>query len=93
MTFDEHCGRFHTACQKHRAFGAMDGEPAAVFRSLLRRALKGKDVTVPTSASGWELYASERGADVAAAELAAEAKPCVEFAKQAARVVAAVEGG
>ena len=92
MTFNEHCGRFYAACQKHRAFGAMDGEPAAVFRGLLRRALKGKDVTVPVSASGWELYASESGSNSAAAELAAEAKPCVELAKQAARVVAAVEG-
>jgi hypothetical protein len=91
MTFEECVARFNHTCQKHRDFGACDSEPHHIFDNLIRRALKGKPVTIPTTAQGWELYSDMDGADIVAASLANDAEPCVEMAKQASKIVMFVE--
>jgi len=87
MTFNERLARFNHTCQNHRQFGACDSEPQHIFRGLIRRALKGKPVTIPTTAQGWEIYSDMDGADIVAATLAADVEPCVEMAKQASNIV------
>jgi hypothetical protein len=87
MTFDECVARFNKTRQNHRQFGTCDSEPYHIFRNLIRRALKGKPVTIPTTAQGWEIYSDMDGADIVAATLAADVEPCVEMAKQASNIV------
>ena len=91
MTFNECVGRFTKTCQNHRQFGACDGEPQRVFRNLIRRALKGKPVTIPADAQSWELYSDMEGADIVAASLANDAEPCVQMAKVASEIFMFVE--
>lgn len=85
MTFDELCRGFYAECKKHRDFGTMDTEPQCIFESLIRKALKGKEVEIPTTAEGWEIYDKE-GSDIVAASMAEAAHPCVQMAKQASEI-------
>jgi hypothetical protein len=87
MTFNEAVSRFNKTCQTHREFGTCDTEPQYIFRSLIRRALKGESVTIPRTAQGWELYSSMEGADIVATTLANDAHDAVEMAKKAAEIV------
>jgi hypothetical protein len=59
-------------------FGAADSEPDGVFRSLLMKAIRGKDPKVPTTVDGWELYRMH-GAGGAARCLGNKARQAVKF--------------
>lgn len=61
------------------SFGAQDTEPNAVFASLMRKAVKGKPVDIPTTGDGWELYASTMDCSQAAAALHQAAKAAVDI--------------
>ena len=87
MTFNECVARFNKTCQANSHFGACDSEPQHIFRGLIRRALKGKPVTIPTTAQGWEIYSDMDGADKVASLMADAAGPAVEMAKQASNIV------
>jgi hypothetical protein len=54
---------------KYAKFGACDTEPRIILRSLLRKAVKGETVTVPTTGAAWELYADSMSCNQAAKSL------------------------
>ena len=85
MTFNQLAKAFMAVCEKRRNYGAMDTEPQAVFRTLIRRVLRGKLFAMPETADDWELYVIG-GSEEVAKEMTAAALPCVEAAKQAAQV-------
>jgi hypothetical protein len=89
MTFNQQVGAFMAVCEKRRNYGATDTEPQEIFRSLIRRVLRGKPYAMPKTADDWELYTSDSSEKVAE-EMTAAALPCVEAAKQAAPVYAFV---
>ncbi len=70
---------FETFQAKYAKQGAQDTEPDGVFQVCLVRAFKGKDVKVPDTPEGWELYSETRGAKDAAFTLSAAAWACVNF--------------
>jgi hypothetical protein len=72
---------FEEVQTRHEGLGAGATEPDGVFQVCLKRAFKGRDQKVPDTADGWQLYSSEKGADVAAGELAAVTRKCVEFVR------------
>jgi chromosome segregation and condensation protein ScpB len=86
MTFRELVQGFDKCCQDFREYGACDSEPQSIVRALIRNALKGRQVNIPTTASGWELYSSMEDADIVAGLLAERAKPLVEMARQASKI-------
>lgn len=48
---------------RYSAYGASDTEPRAEFSDILRGQLEGRDVTVPDTARGWQLFSDMAGAD------------------------------
>jgi hypothetical protein len=74
---------FENAQTAFRHYGAYDTEPRVLFQGLLVRAVRGKDVVVPSDAEGWDLYADEPGVEAAAAALTRAARDCVQFIRDA----------
>lgn len=64
--------------RKHASLGAEDTEPDGTFQVQLVRAAKGKEVKVPTTAHGWELYSDRPGSGRAARSLATACQRCVD---------------
>jgi hypothetical protein len=58
-------------------FGAYDSEPQAVFQCLLRKGFEGKDVVVPKTGYGWELYTRTMDCEEPAAKLCEKASEVV----------------
>ncbi|CAB4169285.1 hypothetical protein UFOVP898_64 [uncultured Caudovirales phage] len=86
MTFNQLVKEFMAVCEKRRNYGAVDTEPQEVFRTLIRRVIRGYLFTMPTTAEDWQLYSSTMSCEEVAKEMTAAALPCVEAAKQAAQV-------
>lgn len=70
--------RFETVQNEQSSYGAQDTEPCAVFRSILRKAVRGEQVDIPTTGHGWELYASSMDCSSAAIALFQAARAVVE---------------
>ena len=104
MTEDPIVAEFHTALRQfeavqsqYRQYGAIDTEPRQIFFDLLRKAARGVPVPVPTTGSGWELYASSMDCSTAAAELCRAANAVLDVIRncplgKSARLRAAIEG-
>lgn len=61
--------RFEQVQRQWSSYGALDTEPNAVFAAIMRRAISGDEVRIPTTGDGWELYASTMDCAEAAAAL------------------------
>lgn len=62
-------GAFSKYQRENRNFGTCDSEPLYVVSDLLKATIKGKRPTVPTTAQGWQIYATKEGSEPVAAEL------------------------
>lgn len=51
--------RFHKLQEEYKNCGAIDSEPYHIFRRVVRDALEGKQVRIPNSVLGWQLYSGE----------------------------------
>lgn len=54
---------------KYREYGARDTEPDGVFQGILWGVINDKDVSIPMSGDGWELYANSMDCAAAASAL------------------------
>ena len=81
ISFDEAVKKFEQAQKAYMNFGAWDTEPRGVFADLIEDTYRGKEVTVPTTVSGWQLYGEMRGNGLAAAALTRAARRAIEAAK------------
>lgn len=66
------------ASEYYDNLGAADTEPECVFQSLLVKAFRGDDVTVPTSAHQWSLFTYSMNCDAAAHALYVAAQDVVD---------------
>jgi hypothetical protein len=60
---------FEKTQEKYREYGAYDTEPDSIFQNILNKAIDGKDVKIPQTGEGWELYSSSVDCAEAAAAL------------------------
>ncbi len=81
LSFDEALKKFEQAQKAYMHFGAWDTEPRGVFADLIEDTYRGKEVTVPTTVSGWQLYSEMKGNGLAAAALTRAARRAIEAAK------------
>lgn len=81
LSFDEAVKKFEQAQQAYMHFGAWDTEPRGVFADLIEDTYRGKEVTVPTTVEGWQLYSDMKGNGLAAAALTRAARRAVEAAQ------------
>jgi hypothetical protein len=63
---------------RYSKFGATDSEPDGKFQWLLVRTIRGKSVTVPGTADGWNLYDDMPGANRAAGAIAKKVQVVVD---------------
>lgn len=56
-------GEMYELMGKYSAYGASDTEPRGEFADILHDHLEGRDVTIPDTARGWQLFSSMAGAD------------------------------
>lgn len=64
-----HIRKFESLQMTFASQGAGDTEPDAVFQFLLKQAVTGADVVVPSTVRGWELYHSVPDSEKAAQAL------------------------
>jgi len=64
---------------KYAKYGANDSEPRHVFCNLIRQAIKGKPVTVPSDAASWQLYVGSMSCGHAARALHSSAKRVIDL--------------
>lgn len=74
--------QFETVQHTYSSFGAQDTEPNAVFASIMRKAARGIDVTVPSTGEVWDLYASTMDCSQAAEALHQAATAAVEVIRE-----------
>jgi hypothetical protein len=60
---------FQATQQKYCKYGAYDTEPDSVFQGILWKIIHDKDVNIPQTGDGWELYAASMDCSEAAAAL------------------------
>jgi hypothetical protein len=66
------CARFAKVQEQYSAFGANDTEPRNIFATIVEKLIDEDGdgaVNVPTTADGWELYASSKNCNEAAKAL------------------------
>lgn len=61
--------KFEAAQAKYRSHGAQDTEPDGIFQSIIWRVINDKEVSIPKTGDGWELYASSMDCTEAARAL------------------------
>jgi hypothetical protein len=81
LSFDEALKKFEQAQESYASWGAWDTEPRAVFRDLIEATYEGREVEVPTTVSGWQLYSDMKGNGLAAAALTRAARRAIEAAR------------
>lgn len=64
---------------KYSSFGAADTEPDGVFQRCLYNKMEGYPVTVPKTASDWQLYTGEKGVGAVARSLTAALNQCLKI--------------
>jgi len=74
---------FQDAQDKYSEYGAYDTEPRCVFADLLENAVEGREVIVPRSGDGWQLYTASMKCGIAARGLHSAAKKAVDAIKGA----------
>lgn len=82
LSFADAVKKFEQAQESYAHFGAWDTEPRGVFADLIEDTYRGKEVTVPTTVSGWQLYSEMKGSGLAAAALTRAARRAIEAAKR-----------
>lgn len=82
LSFADAVKKFEQAQESYAHFGAWDTEPRGVFADLIEDTYQGKEVTVPTTVSGWQLYSEMKGNGLAAAALTRAARRAIEAAKR-----------
>lgn len=70
--------RFEAVQHEYSDHGACDTEPCAVFRKILRKAVQGETVNIPTTGHSWELYSTTMDCTAASAALFQAAKVVVD---------------
>lgn len=82
-TFPEAVAAFYATQDRYAAFGACDTEPRTEFISLLEDMFEGREVKVPRTADGWQLYTGEgqKGVGLAAAALTRSMNHVIEAAR------------
>ena len=60
---------FDAVQDKYSDVGASDSEPRNIYYGILKKALNGEDVEIPTAGDDWELIGYKTDVDAAAMEL------------------------
>ena len=81
-SFAEAVEEFRSAQEEYQNFGAWDTEPRCVFRLLIEDLYEGKEVKVPTTIRGWQLYSTVPGSGKAAKALAKAARAAIAAGKR-----------